>query len=655
MKKKHIAPCGSTYHTVLALALASSCAYAQSATTPTPAAAARETELAPITVSAHEGIEVPYNQTGVSVSVLDVEQLKKEGIYSVSEALTTAPGVYVLPGGGTYQRGNTSSLVIRGLSSQKYVMPMLDGMRLGSGLSSGGIIASEVIARTPLFGLGSLELVRGAQGAVYGGGAMSGILFMETPEGKGKPSFTLFNEYGSFDSYTGSAIAQGRIKDTAYFLSTTYETTNNDVRYADGSRPRSKHEGKYENWSEALRLDHYLNKKNKLTLTYRREDTDLRNSGSRYEFRTNLVTAKYQSKITEQYSTSLLIGYYGSGKVIGAKGTALSPYYEDLYNVQVEWRNAYKWNDHHTTTAGLAWTRNDFSARSGNETQVNSGNLDNVLGVFAEHSIEPLKNWNNTLALRLDQSQSFDSLFTLRASTNYKFNRNRSRVFASFGRGYAAPSSFQRSNASWSSAWGVYHGNPDLNCETNWSLDFGAEQEVIKDHFISATLFWLRAEDAITTQYSADWADIYYKNATGHQTSQGIELAMHGVFEKEWNTGYKLSCTLTQPEADNGKQIASSARQVWTADVHTSPLKGLTTGFGLSAATGRYGYDSLPLDGYFTLRWYATYEVNDHLSLHLRVENLTNEKYMLDHDWAGPSHSWLNSGTAVFAGCTMKF
>ena len=648
------APGGSIYRAVLVLALASSCASAlpEQATTPN---AGEETELAPVTVSAHEGLEVPYNQTGISVTILDAEELKKEGIYTISEALTTVPGVYVLPGGGAYQRGNTSSLTIRGLSSQRYVMPMMDGMRLGGGLSSGGIIAGEVVARTPMFGLGSVELVRGAQGAVYGGGAMSGILFMETPEGKGDPSLTLFSEYGSFDSYTGNATAQGRVNDTAYFFSTTYERTNNDVRYADGSRPHFKHEGKYENRTEALRLDHYLNKNNKLTLTYRREDAELRNTGSIYDFNTNLVTAKYQSNVTDQYSTSILIGYYNSSKDIGAKGTSPLPYREDLDNVQVEWRNLYRWNPQHTTTAGLAWIRTDFSAHSGSEKQTNSGNLDNVLSIFAEHSIEPVKHWNSTLALRLDQSHTFDSLITLRGSTSYKFNHERSRVYASFGRGYAAPSSFQKSNASWSSAWGVYHGNPGLNCETNLSLDFGIEQEIIKDHFISATVFWLRTEDAITTEYSADWANMYYVNAAGHQTAQGIELAMRGVFEKEWNTGYKLACTLTQPKTSAGRQIASSARQVWTADVHTSPIKGLTTGIGLAAATGRYGYDSLPLDGYAILRWYATYEVNERLSLHLRVENLTNEKYMLDHDWTGPSGTWINSGTAIYTGISLKF
>ena len=81
----------------LALAVAScycTCALAQNEVPASAAAqpkADEETELAPVTVSAHEGVAVPYDSTGVSVSILDIPQLKKEGIYTLSEALTTVP------------------------------------------------------------------------------------------------------------------------------------------------------------------------------------------------------------------------------------------------------------------------------------------------------------------------------------------------------------------------------------------------------------------------------------------------------------------------------------------------------------------------------------------------------------------------------------
>ncbi|MCH5284451.1 MAG: TonB-dependent receptor plug domain-containing protein [Akkermansiaceae bacterium] len=654
----------SSCHVVLALALASSCAaVAPSPTTPLPAA--EDTELAPVTVSAHEGAAVPYDQTGVSVSVLDVEELKKEGIFSLSEALTTVPGAYVLPGGGKYQRGNVSDLVIRGMSSQRLVMPMIDGMRLGGGLSSGdGLIVNNFVARAPLFGMGTLELVRGAQGAVYGSGAMAGVLFMETPEGKGEPSVSLFNEYGSFDSYTGNVTAQGRVDDTAFFVSSSYERTNNNPHFADGSTPDLKHAAKHEMWAEALRLDQFINSRHQLTFTYRREDSSYRNYSpgyesfgwvspsaiTRYSFRTQLTTLKLQSHLSERYSTSLLAGYFGSDSDLGLG------YVQSLRNVQLEWRHAFQWNDAHKTTGGVAWARTDFDTVNSGVKMSSNSSLDSVLSLFAEHSVEPVNGWTSSLAARLDESLVYDALFTLRAATNYKFNRERTRVFSSVGRGYAAPSSFQRSTAAFNNGYATYYGNPRLACETNWSIDAGAEQEIARDHFLSATLFWLRTEDAITALPSADYSRYDYTNAAGHWTNQGIELALRGTFAGSGDTGYKLAYTLTQPKTNGGRQIPGSARQVWAADVHTSPISRLTTGVGLSAAVGRRGYAGRGLDNYLVLRWYAHYEVNEHLSLHLRVENLTNQKFMLDEDWTGnASGTWVNPGTAVYAGCTIKF
>lgn len=661
--KHRIAPERSTTRTVLALALASSCAYAQVDTTTT--AAADEIELPPVTVSAHEGSAVPYDQTGVSVTVLDTDELRREGIYTLTEALTTAPGVYVLPGGGKFQRGNISDLVVRGMASQKYVMPMMDGMRLSSGMASNGLVAGNIIARTPLFGIGSLELLRGAEGAVYGSGAMAGVLFMETPEGKGDPSLTLFNEFGSFDSYTGSAIAQGRVKDTSFYVSGTYERTNNNTRFLDGSIPKLSHAGKYENWSESVRLDHRFNDRNRTTLTYRREDSSYNNYSNyddeptldRYDFRTNLVTLKHQIAVSDRYSTSLMVGYYGS---VSDYATG---YVQKLDNVQVEWRNAYRWNEKNCTTAGISWTRTDFTTKDSSEVAKYTSSLDSVFSFAAEHTVEPVKGWLNSLAVRLDHSEVYGGKFTLRAAESYKFNDDRTRLFASAGRGYAAPGSFERSASEYRSVyhseWGdfesFYHGNPNLKCENNWSFDAGIEQQLVRNHYLSATYFWSRTKNGIYTD-SDDFVHYTFYNDPAHQTNQGVELAMRGTWEHAWNTGYKLAFTYARPKRNDDTQLPGTARRVWSAEVHTSPWERFTTGLGLSAAGDRRGYAGGRLDDYLVLRWYARYAVTDNLSVHLRVENLTNQKYVLDEDtYGGPATTWISSGAAIYAGCTYTF
>ncbi|MBQ3239687.1 MAG: TonB-dependent receptor [Akkermansia sp.] len=645
------APCRGAFRTVgPVLLLAGACPVAR-------ATDAVSAELPAITVSAHAAGEIAHDTTGVSVTVLDVAELRQEGIYSAAEAMTTVPGVYTLNGGGENQRGNICNVVIRGLSSGDSYMPMMDGMRL-SGISGSGIQSSNVMARTNLFDVGTLEVLRGAQGATHGGSSMAGVIYMETPKGSSdKPSLSLFSEGGSHDSYTGNVTAQGERENFAWFLSSTYEHSNNDLSLANGDKVRGKHAGRYENMSQALRLDYRAKENTTLTATYRREDASYhyanRYGVTPYTFRTNLVTAKAQTQLSRALSSSLMAGYYGSDAMLG------HGWYSDLRNVQVEWSNTYAWNKQHTTVGGFSWVRSQYGVDSVFETSARNTdrNLDNTYGLFAEHHFSPNKGWDNTLAARLDQSSHFDALTNLRASTSYRFNREQTRLFGSVGQSYRAPGSFQYSNSTYFSGGSTYCGNPLLDCSTALAFDAGVEHDLDSRHTLKLTFFHTRIDDAIETVPTGE-GHYTYHNASGHRTAMGVEITLEGTWTEYANTGYSLSCTLTEPKESDGRQIPASARQTWKADFHTEPMQGLTTGIGLSAATGRSnfaGYPTTKLDSFYTLRWYAQYEVNEHLTLHARVENITNQKYVIESDWQDQQYSFISAGISFHGGCTLKF
>lgn len=612
-------------------------------------------EMTAMTVSAHQE-EIPKNTTGVSVTVLDIPELKSEGVYTVTEAMTSVPGIYALPGGGDYQRGNVSSITLRGMRSDAYYMPIIDGMRM-SGTSGSGNLSQNVMARVTLFDIGRLEVLQGAQGAILGGGAVSGIIYMETPQGKGKPSLSLFTEAGSHASYTGNITAQGTTGSLAYFLSSTIEQTDNDLTYSNGKKVPGKNAGHYQNLAQALRLDWTVTNYTTVTTTYRREDSDYHYADAYgvmpYSFHNNLLTAKIRHEFTRTWTGSLMAGYFGADTMLG------HGWYSDLRNVQLEWRNDFKWNNQHKTSAGLSWTRCDYGVDSIYETDKrnNSSNLDNTYSFFAEHAWAPSQQWNNTLALRLDHGSNFDTLYTIRAASSLRFNRDQTRVFASLGSGYRAPGSFERSRSTYNNGWNVYHGNPHLDCATSLSFDMGIEHEWQTNHTISLTCFHTRLDDEIETYQATD--GYHYRNAAGHWTSQGVEIALKGTWEDWYQTGYRVACTLTRPHTADNRQIPMSARQVWSADIHTSPIEGFTTGIGLNAASGRSNFSGAPttkLDSYYTLRWYARYKVNEHLTLHLRVENLTNQKFVTSTGWEDYANfSYINTGTSIYGGCTLKF
>ncbi len=635
---------------VPALALAGSLSFAAAE----DSGSVPEAELAPITVSAFGGLAVPYDHTGVSVSVLDLPELRQQGIISLNEALTTVPGVAVQPE-GLNQRGNIGNIALRGMSSGQLTLPMMDGMRLYC-FSNGANITPNVVGRTGLFSLGRVEVLRGAQGAVYGPGAVGGVLYMETPEGQGEPSLTLFNEGGSFDSYTGNAVAQGRVENLAYYVSASHERTNNDIAFADGRPVASKHAGHYAAWNEALRLDYDVNADTRATFTWRREDADyhyLSPDGgwgsypSLYSFRSNLLTARLDTKVTTCYATTVMAGYYGVDNMLG------HGYNLNLRNVQLEWRNLYRWCEHHSTTAGLSWNRSDYRCLSEYAGSALDNTLDNTFGFFAEHRYSPTENWDSSLALRWDQSSVWDGLFSFRAAGSYRFNQERSRVFASLGSGYKTPSALQRGGL-YDAGYTRYRGNSRLDCEQSLSADIGLEQQLADDHTLSITLFRARVENGIAALPLGE--ETTWVNESGHRTSQGVELVVRGTLEEGCKTGYHLAWTYTQPHNERGRQIAQTARQQWSAELHTSPAEKFTTGIGLTASVGRNDYNAIRLDHYYCLRWFARYEWSETLSLHLRVENLTGQKFISESNGlADQEGSILNSGPAVYGGCTLTF
>lgn len=609
------------------------------------------TTLAPITVSAHGGSGIPYDQSGVSVTILDTDELRKEGVLNLQEAMTRAPGVYVPVQGGSMQHGNSNNISIRGMSGGQNILPMMDGMRLYDN-SNGCNLTPNLVARATIFDIGTLEVLRGSQGAIYGNGAKAGVIYMETPEGQGEPTCSIFNEFGSFSSYTGNMTAQGQKGDFSYFLSATYETKDNDLKRVDGSRPAAKNAGHFENWQEALRLDYRPDKDTHARVTYRRSDTRYNNGQylwgePHYKFRTNLLSGAMEKRITHAFATELSAGYYGADYTLG-KGSE-----HDLRNVQLNWRNEYRWCRHQATSFGLGYTYSQHDAENNGQEDAGSKHEENMLSLFAEHRVTPWKGWENTLAARWDESDVFDRLYTLRAASSYAFNQERTRLTASIARGYKAPSAFQRMSGRYVTGWGSYQGNPELDCETSWSADMGIEHEWMENHTASLTFFWIRTQDAISTKQGTSATEFY--NAMGADTSKGVELSLQGTWEDNWNTGYALSLTLCDPETSAGKQIASTSRQVWSADIHTSPFEGFTTGLGLSAASGCSNWDSTRLDAYYTLRWYARYEVNEHLTFHLRVENLTDQKFVSDTEYGDYSQSYLNPGIGAYAGCTITF
>ncbi|MGA0854472.1 MAG: TonB-dependent receptor, partial [Luteolibacter sp.] len=249
-------------------------------------------ELEPLIVSA---LRVPREASTVTSSVtsLDPEQLEAIGILQLRDALNAAPGVISTSTGG--ETGATGALFIRGTTTN-YSQIVIDGMRLSDSSTPLGNILSA--ARTTE--IGKLEVLRGPQGAIYGGESIGGVLWMETPRGFGDPNGSATVEAGSFNSYAGRARFGGEVGKMNYYIGSSYEQTDNDAP--------NQH---FDQSSVAMRVEGQADPVWTLGTTFRANDSYYENLGSSDDRLDAALTTLYATgKFSDVWTGRFLAGYH---------------------------------------------------------------------------------------------------------------------------------------------------------------------------------------------------------------------------------------------------------------------------------------------------------------------------------------------------------
>jgi vitamin B12 transporter len=153
------------------------------------------------------------------VTVFDAAAIERRGDALVGDLLRQAPGAAVVQNGG---RGNVTSLFVRG-GENSYTKVLLDGIALnepGGSFNFGGLSTGH---------LERIEFVRGAQSALFGSDAMSGVLQLVSARGRAGAKPAVKGEFGGggYGSMRGSASLTGGTSRWDYSLHAgRYETDN---------------------------------------------------------------------------------------------------------------------------------------------------------------------------------------------------------------------------------------------------------------------------------------------------------------------------------------------------------------------------------------------------------------------------------------------
>lgn len=160
---------------------------------------------------------LPIQQTTAPVDVLTRDEIARSLAVTLPDALLTSPGVAI---GRTGPEGGSASIFLNGGNSN-FTKVLVDGTPVNE---PGNAVD---FSNFTLDNVDKIEVVRGAESAIYGSDAVSGVIQVFTHRGITRvPEAAIFAEGGNFDTGRGGAQVSGLIGNFDYSGAASYFSTN---------------------------------------------------------------------------------------------------------------------------------------------------------------------------------------------------------------------------------------------------------------------------------------------------------------------------------------------------------------------------------------------------------------------------------------------
>lgn len=590
----------------------------------------KKAELEPLIVSALR-IPRPASTVTSAVTVLDPETLQNQGILQLRDALNAAPGVISTSTGG--QTGALGSLFIRGARTAESLI-VIDGVRMnGSGNQLGNLFAAS---RT--YDVGTIEVLRGPQGAIYGGESIGGVLWMETQRGSGNPSGSTTFEAGSFNSLAAHGIFQGQTGDLNYFLSGGYEETDND------GPSQHFHQG-----NTALRVEGKLDSIWTVGTTFRAADAYYENSGSSDDrFDTALSTIYAVGRISDRWTARFNAAYH---QEFYDSDSSSGSYSSDLRAGSFSTDHEITLSENLRLLSGAFFHDDSYEsgAKYPDPPYPYYSHTDKGGGRFGAYSVlewDASEDFTTTAALRWEDYDSFGDELTWRLGSIYHIDRTETSIRGGIGTAFRAPTYvdlYYYSESEYDGLKTVTQGNPDLNSQSSLGWEIGIDQKIGDHHSIELTWFRNLIDEAIDS-----YAFPSPVNLPGTSTTDGLELGIRGSW-LENALSYRVAWTYLH------KSLSDQPKNAATASLDWKPSAKSLVGIGATHLSD-HSWGGDPIESYTVARLYGSYQVCDRVKFHARVENVLNENYELyggiSKYSSPPVHG---AGTGLYAGITVDW
>jgi vitamin B12 transporter len=582
---------------------------------------------------------VPVSRVTSAVEVITAEDMKKQNLRTVVDALRLAQGLAVFSNGGP---GTTSTVRIRG-GTDTQTLVLIDGAIVNS-----GTLGSYDFAHLTTDNIERIEILRGAQSMLWGSDAMGGVINITTKKGQGPLKAGGFVEYGSFATIRegGSVSGKQGLVDYSLSLSRWDTSSFSAVNYRRGATERDS----YRNWQGSGRIGVELPHDGRLDFNFRwiNADVALDNLsatspadvfGSKIRNQQFMFSGSYNQPLTSWWSQKLTLsrsqeaslfipGTLQRSLVSGAFSTPFGSNNETrVLSNRIEWQHDFRVTDMLLLSAGY-----QFREQQGEN---DSGLTNRVLSSNAGFAQAQFNLWDRVLAtagVRQDNYNVFGDATTYRLTGGYLHKETDTKFRASYATGFRAPTMNE--------LYFPNFGNPLLGPEKSQSMDAGVDQFLLSKRLkLSGGFFWNRYRNLIVTTndpvFCAPFSTFgFCPQQIGDASTKGWEAGLtysyssDSPFLKGVVAQAQYTNTLTH-DLDSASRLPRWPVDQWSLMVSYQPIDPLWV-----TLTGRYVGSRFNTTGERqNLRAFdvwslaATYDVTKIFQFYVRAENLFNEKY----------------------------
>ena len=548
-------------------------------------------------------IKTPLDLMSSSVDVITAEELQASGVSYVSDALLLQPGISGSRNGGP---GGATSIYLRGAKPQ-HTLILVDGVRMNGQLD----LTGYDLANLDLNSVERIEILKGPQSTLYGSDAMAGVINIITTK-RETPRRYIQRELGRYGSeYTTAGISGGTEQLAITF---SYSDYSNE---GFSSLKNNEETDAADNETFFARLDATLSEKTQGYVSLRYIDAigqyddqfGSSHSANFYDKEQLITRFAVEHTITDTLRTQAGISYFDLER---SEHSAWGVSYFFSDTLSYDWNLTAQPNAKSTLLLGLEG-HEDAYAFSGS-----TGDLNNH-AFLALWQYQPKAGTALSLSAREDHHSQFGSAFTYQGGLHHTLRGSDTRLYASYGTGFKAPTSYQSYN------------NPTLKAEESEGWEIGFEQPFL-DNQLEINLAVFQKEYSQFIDYVRWESGPIYTNATT-ALSDGFEagLTLYPSDTLTVQVGYSYldndsldsSFTLRRPTHKLDSTLS------WLA---TDKLQ-LTALIGYVGS--RQGVAS-EMDSYVPVQLAMRYQADETLTLFARIENLLDEEYELTNGYNTP-------------------